>query len=389
MKKYILCFLAAILLIPSIVYAKEVNFYDDLMTSSENVILNSGDVVKFHTRYSSWNEIYHIYIDGNRVDNNYYVDDSSINGNMAALTDALHSYTIQKKVFLSGVESTDQYINSPDGRNKYYIYNMKFISYDEKYKFYNNSEITNGQIFTTNDVIHFDNTVESDISIYIYDKNRNLEYSSLVYTGRPHKNLIFPEINGENAYWRVELFEDGLYTPGVFPHFYQLNYQGPQFTLKCNDKVINYGKKTTCHLYVTSMYEMSSVAFDMDLPNFKISNITLPEEVKNMNGTKKYNFNLNDNYATNGKEVELMSFDLEGTKNENYTDGIDLIDINYKDEILDGSYQKVTGQLQIIPNVLTNPQTLTNLFYILLPIMVLLVALSMIKLAEKEGKKKI
>ncbi len=389
MKRYIVIIVTAFLFVlPTSVWAKNVNFYD-LMYSDDNILLSPGDVIEFSTPYSSWTDIYHIYIDGVRVDDNYYVDE-----NNNPFDDALNSYTISKKVILSGLYDTGDYIMDPYGSNRYYINNMNFVSSDESNNFYRYTEITDGQVFSSGDIINFNIPRGNDLSIYFYDADRELEFAELVYYNVPIKNYLFPEIDGKKAYWKVDFFEDGLYRPGVFPHFYQVNYTEPEFSLKCDDKEIDYGKKTTCHLYVTSKYEMNEFSFDMNLPNFKISNIILPKEVKSTSGERMYNYLINQGYANNGKNVLLLSFDLEGTKNENYIDGIDLMDIDYKDEILTGSYQKVSSKLGIKPSKkdtinLTNPKTYANIIYMLLPLILLFVAFVMVKLFEKENKKKI
>ena len=176
-----------------------------------------------------------------------------------------------------------------------------------------------------------------------------------------------------------------MYGSEICPHFYEIDYVEPSFSLICDDKVIKYGQKTTCHLYVTSMYNMKNVAFDMDLPSFKLSNVNVPNKVEMVNGSKNYNLKLDNKYADNGKEVLLMSFSLEGTKNENYTDGVNVIDIQYKDSIIEGTSNSVDSNLQILPNILTNPKTLTNLMYILLPIIVLIILLVLNKVNERRA----
>jgi len=381
MKKHLLFLMVFVLLLfPSSVFAKEVSI-DDLLYGDDNIILKTGDVVIFESH--DFYKIFHIYIDGVRVDDNYYFSGLTSSGLYA---ESHHSYTVGKNVILSGETRTQQQMIDEEHMTNYDVFNLNFITYKDNYKFYKYTDISDGQTFSSGDIINFNVQRNDDLSIYFYKKNRELDFSELVYFDVPIKNYLFPEVNGEKAYWKVEFFDDGLYLPGVFPHFYQLEYIGPKFTIKCKDKVINYGKKTTCSLCVTSLYEMSDLSFNMDLPNFKISNIDFPDEIENLTGTKQYNFRIASGYVDGGKEVELMTFDLEGTKNENYTDGIDLTNIQYRDELVDGSYDKVTSSLEILPNTITNPKTITSLLYLLLPIAVLLVALTMVKLNERNKK---
>lgn len=377
MKKVLkVVFIFIIFMIPSIVLGKTIHIDTNRDSCySEEVFFDRGDEVIFDVPDQCNSFYYSIYFN----DNNLFPDLKFGAYPDACNTDFSNSFIVPEDMRLVG-GSADYSSSILIGSTWYYEFSLLFSSYDKNARIRYISDLNENDVIKSKDILVLEDTNESQ-SLRLYDVNgEQIAYHSL------RGNLRTFVVPGENDYWQLHFINNGVYG-SANPVLQKINYTEPQFSLRCDDKVINYGKKTKCHLYVNTYYEMSRVGFDMELPNFKVSNVVPSKGVSVANGSNKYNFNINEGYAKDGKEVEIMTFDLEGTRNENYTDDIKLTNIKYKDSILEGNYQELKSDLEIIPYKITNPKTLANLLYILLPILVLCFALAMNKLSEKNKKK--
>ena len=85
----------------------------------------------------------------------------------------------------------------------------------------------------------------------------------------------------------------------------------------------------------------------------------------------------------NGEEFVLMTFEIEGTKNEDYVDNISLSNINYRDSIYEDNPSNVQTNIEITPSTFVNPSTYKNLIFIILPIIMMLISLVIFKYKTK------
>ena len=359
MKKRFLLFLFIILLFPVAVFAKEYKYGTEIniaeASSGNNmVVLHPGDVIDF-TNYSNSHRTY-LAINHNEVGEICTTN---------APSDCIRKYTVTNNIMFEYA----------DWRNFPSDVLINFINVNDA-NVYNVYDLKQNHIYKSGDVIFYPDTL---MSSFYYETN-----NSLLFSGIRRCLEVIPQYDDEDVYWQVDFFTDGSYGYNA-PHFKVYNYVGPKFSLNCADKSISYGKKTKCYVDVTAINELKEVHFDLNIPNFKISDVSYPNNIDTINGNKEYNLNINSNDDLN-TGMKLMYFYLEGTKNENYTDDIKIVNIEYRDEVYEGNYEEVKADLNIVPSII-NPKTLTNLLFIIIPIILLLVTLIAINISNKKEKK--
>ncbi len=354
-----LLFAFMIFLFPIMVLGKEYNFDSEVKieyyaADAEMKEVHSGDVMNFSGNYETRTFL--------------FVDGEQIGEICSTITtqNCINSYT---------ADSDMLYRNEAGGWSNYFYQNYYLIRVPEGATIHNLSKMKQKHLYKSGDVIFIPTFVQDS---YYYGLDNNLIDR---FWGR-HVEII-PQYEGKDVMWQVDFFDDGGYGL-VCPHFKPYNYVSPEFKLTCKDKSIDYGKKTRCFVTVTAVEELEEVSFNLNIPNFKVSDIEYPSNIKSTNGSNEYNLKINENINLD-TGMELMSFYLEGTKNENYTDDIKITNINYKDTVYEGDYEELESDLNIIPNV-TNPKTLSSLLYILFPIIILSINLIVIKIFERKKK---
>ena len=367
MKKVFLFIIFALFLIPTFVFAETYYIYD--LNSDDNSFntnaLHEGDIIQFsNPSYDyGYDYYYAFFIDGVEV---YSTQDE---------TERNLEYIIPTDCFFGGIGQNSTFFGV-------YLYTD---NYNRTIMF---SDMVENQIFKSGDLVVFDHDNEGDhmyITAYMYDTQQEL-VNFFIVQGYDFgfNRYVFPKIDGKDAYWKVSIFDDGLYRTLPCPHFYQIEFQEPAFSIDCKDSRILYGQKTSCTLSVQFEYDLQNVHFNLNLPNLNISNVTYPEEVESLDGESEYNLKINDGYVTNNRKVSLMHFDLEGTKNETYLSDIHVTDIYYKGNNYESSSEGLTVDLNIEP--VNNPKTLRSLISIILPVVILIGLLLYMNLFVKKKK---
>ena len=342
MKKVLLfLFLILFLCFPYLVNAKEYDsrvFNDSVEFTPENRIdiLHPGDTINF----SQDSRDIKIYVDREMV---FSCDEGQ----------CPDSYEIEETLVMFDVY----------GGNTYCTIDLVSVSDDAQLYFYG-LDLEEGKLYRSGDVVSFPKYTYSS---YYYDEE---EY----YVGESHGYThIIPQYEDQDAYWLLELAEDGNYAP-IVALFKVYPYTPPTFDIKCEQKSIQYGEKTKCAVYVSSIEQLSKVTYNLDVPNFKVSNVVAGEHTTPFEGQNEYNYIIDAGYAVNGEEFVLMTFDLEGTKNESYLDNISIVGISYQDNVYSGEYDNVVSDLRVVPGAPKNPNTWNNLIYVFIPFITLLVA---------------
>lgn len=348
MKKILCIFSFLFLLMPMTTFAKEYDFnkisYMPTTGNYQFAILHPGDVISFSN--TATDHKYELYIGTDtRLDNNCYA--ANING-------CLNSYTVTKNMYLLDI-SNYRYADN--------IFTMKplFEEYTGKNNIYNITEMVEGHVYKSGDIITFNNGL---MESYYYNED-----DTLLYVGNYRNVEKVPQYNNKDITWKVTFYSDGGYGLDC-PHFKPFVYEEPKFYLECNDKVIEYGKKTDCTVYVTSKYLLRKVSFDLSNPNFKISDEKPSNAMTVIQGDGEYNYQFPNQYD-NSQKYPILYFRLAGTKPENYTDNIKLVGINYEDEIATARHEDVDGVLSILYDSVVNPNTFNNALFILVPIILL------------------
>lgn len=228
-----------------------------------------------------------------------------------------------------------------------------------------------------------DNTEIYDI--HDLDENRIYKTGTVVFSGCSNYDmLVLPSYAGKTAFWKMNVLSDALYSSCLYSEQELYNYVAPEFNLKCEDDSIEYGKKTKCFVSASVNEKLQFVSFDLNIPNFKISDISFPNYVETKNGDKQYNLAITDDNLSD--EYNLMSFYLEGITDNNYTDDIKIINLKYKDAVYEGDYDNLVSNLNIKSNTLDNPKTSSKVLFILLPLILLGVAVMIKNFKDKDKK---
>ncbi len=340
MKKSLILFVLAFLLFPSLVFAKEYNIEDLCFRFDDLVVLEPGDTIKLPETYTNFRFSYNIQYDGEIVSEILEVGDDP--------------YTVDFKGFvfgrLEGYDDTYGFINT-----------VIVVPYIEDYRVIelDLSQPIPAEIYQTGDIIRF------DFSRYFYnsDGEQIYNYDGYSFYTRPQKD-------GKDQFFSVEVMEDLLYSEYNSIYIKEVEYEKPQFKLKCDNDKIEYGKKTSCKICVESSIPLKNVSFDLSNPNFKVSNVKLASDLIFIEGLSEYNIQFPEDLSEEG-EIDIMSFDVEATKPDNYTDSVQLLNIRYTDSVGGSNYNDLNGDISVIYNI-ANPSTRKNLFLILLPLLLLI-----------------
>lgn len=345
MKKRLFFILFIIYLIPTIVTAKTYQF-DDIYANQSDTdeayinIFEPGDEITFSSNYK-----YFLFLDDKEMTDCY--------GN----TDGCKTtFEVDNKLLYLGFT----------GYNKNYIY---FNTIDDNTKIHPLEKIEEGRLYKSGDYIAFPGP---KYGIYYYNSNTSSNYWKLT-TGPYVVKLL--QYNDEDVLWKLSIVDGGAYSP-VNLAMTLTEYVKPSFRLACNKNSINYGEKASCSLYVTSTQQLEELSFSLATPDLKVSNVKNANNVNSFDGAGEYNLRISNGYATAGVESLLMTFDLEGTKDENYVDDISITNINYRDNLYEGGYEDLKSDLNIhSSSSIKNPNTYGNLLFILLPLLIIGIAL--------------
>ena len=344
------------LLVPSIVSAKVYTLDDFPHELSEGMkvpTLKTGDSIDF----SDQNNV-NINIDWTPLDKCYGTN-----------SECLRTYEVTKPL----VYSTFSY---DDYNHKWR--DIYFTEHEGTGDVYSVNDMIEGRLYHSNDVITFPSF---NYSIEYYDANGEYidgDMSTL--------SAIIKKYNNKDVTWKFSILDGSIYAP-ISLGFQVYEYEEPTFKLTCDKKVINYGEKTKCHLSAISKNQLEEISFSLNTPNFKVSNEKPEEHVTTFDGDDKYNYKIAKGYGVNNIELRIMTFDLEGIKNESYTDDVKAINIHYRDNLYQGSYEELKSDLRVIPYKLKNPQTYKNIAIIFIPIILLITSMFIMKKYESKKEK--
>lgn len=368
MKKTIFILFISFLLLPVVANAK-VYAYGNTFSLESKTIYEPGDVISFSST------ICKIMVD--RIDT---TPAEELN-----VDECNPTYTVEKKSVFAGERTVFKSVNN--SRSMYNTVYLKTI--DDNSRFYTADDLILNRVFKSGDLIDYYSS-SNGFRFSYYDNNSRI-IDDLIMTYPPYKNfyISLPKYEGNDVYWQMKGMLDLGYS-GFSPIFQLLDYQKPRFSIECEKKSIKYGEKTNCKVVANSIYPLYEVHFDLDNPGFKILNLKILDNVKEIPGTKKYNLEINEEYANDNQIIELLSFTIEGTKNETYADSITMKSLNYRDSILEGEYEEVQDTINIISEKVNNPKTSTKeLLYIIIPVVLFMFGYALISFRKKDIKKKV
>lgn len=348
LKSFLLILMLSIVIIPLNINAKTHHMSDNIYSPwiYPLEIIEPGDILDFSDCYSR----------------NIFIDGEKINGCFGRLNECSLQYTANNRMIYSLVfarpEATEVYFNTLSENQEILIYN----------------DSTEDGYYKTGDVIAFYTELgPNDMAFYVYDENDDLiiEYN---YTSSRPLTYKLPKINGKDVYWKLESFKTpGNYFSGKCPHFTPFEYTEPKLELKCNKDSIKYGEKANCELCLECVHNISNLNFSLNQKDLKFSNLKYSSNINNIGDNNRIQLSINDENICNEKKT-IMTFDVEATKDDTYLDKIALNDIEYVDEIVQAKYEDLDSDLNIISNKpSTNPKTGTELLFIILPFIVLII----------------
>ena len=247
-----------------------------------------------------------------------------------------------------------------------YRAHIGLISVDDNQQIITSDELQEGKLFKGGSIIVYRQPYHG---IYYFDEDENYILGDTFYYAG-----VLASSYHDNSIYQYTSVEDSQYAGEYYYAFKKIRYTSPEFSLKCEKNSIQYGEKTSCSVCVTSIEQLNEVSYNLNIPNFKVSNVVPGTHTTPFEGSSEYNYRIDSGYAVNGEEFVLMTFDLEGTKNESYLDNVSIVGIYYQDNVYSGSYDNVVSDLRIVPGTHKNPNTWNNLFIVIVPFITLLVA---------------
>lgn len=249
-----------------------------------------------------------------------------------------------------------------------------------------NEDISRVGYWNSNDILNNDR--------YDSDKNgyhmicSNGVYNS--YTGYSNfyntcKNNEINVLSGISKYWKVIKYigQD---------HYYKYNYalvpyeyKEPTYELSCNPEKISKGGYSDCSLKATYYSKLRNIDFNLKINDYEISDIKAGDDFENLK-VEDNNYSLtgkkNMEESDEGKETTIITFRITSQTNKevNINDNIKIENINYTDQVEEGTKDVVTATVKqekkLENNNLSNPLTSNNIIYILISLAILITVIS-------------
>ena len=175
-------------------------------------------------------------------------------------------------------------------------------------------------------------------------------------------SFIFPKYNNETTYWKVISYSEnvnesmsgsgsgsGSSYSEVYVVFKKIDKVVPKVSLGCDKEVIKAGESTSCSIYLTSSYDVSSISFKINADNYSIINESASSGWSFTNKTdldnNSYTIDNISSIENNGisKTSRLMTFTLkaaDNAKTTNLKDNVKINSIAYSDMFV--SEDKIT-----------------------------------------------
>ncbi len=341
-KKILLVIIISIVLIPISINAKTIT----IINIAPVEIVEAGDIIEF-------NGIgYKLYIDNDVPEPGCYGGPE---------TYCNRQYAVTERMIIGGHNLTD---------SEYQPLYFYKLSANEEPLTYN--DFTEDGFYKSGDLIKFETNNYYGV-FYIYDENHNI-ISGLDFNYRNPKVYRLPKLNNKDIYWKVEsVINPTVYDTFKNLHFTPFEYTEPKLELKCNKDSIKYGEKANCELCLECIHNINNLNFSLNQKDLKFSNLKYSSSINNIGDNNRIQLSINDENICNEKKT-IMTFDVEATKDDTYLDKITLNDIEYVDEIVQAKYEDLDSDLNIISNKpSTNPKTGTELLFIMLPFIVLII----------------
>ena len=206
------------------------------------------------------------------------------------------------------------------------------------------------------------------------------DYSYLGYGGTRESCIE----NGTNKlsnisnYWKVvKYLERSAYTQynyALIPY----EYKEPTYELSCNPQKISIGEYSTCSLKATYYSKLKNIDFNLNIKDYEISDIKAGDDFENLK-VEDNNYSLTGKNSMEesdeGNETTIITFRITSPTNKevNAKDNIKIKNINYKDQVEEGTKNFVTATVKQEPTnndgnseILKNPNTGDKLLVIVL-----------------------
>ena len=367
---FLMSLLFALFMIPAIVSAKTYDYNEirNQYYNGENpsILFKKGDSISF----SNCNYQTYIYLEE--------IEDNKCYGNFDNCT---KTYTLNNDAVMQTI-----YDNS-----------IILFRVENNANVNNFSDLQDGHVYKSGDVVfnssscydawfpmNTDNTCNYIVDYEGYSYFYRAGYASNNYCILEGVATKLPKYGNKDIMWKLTIVDGRSYSPHTMV-FEPFEYKTPEFKLKCNKDIINYGEKASCSVTATSVYKLEDVAFDLTTPNFKVSNPKGSDKVQTVTGNKEFNFRITSNEDLTNKEFVLMTFDLEAAKNEVYADDVSVTNIAYVDELYEGEYEVIKSDLRVVTS--KNPKTYRNTVLLLLPIIILVGTMVTLKFRGEKKKK--
>ncbi len=286
---------------------------------------------------------------------NLYLDNKSLENDLVVETNSYY-YTFPKDVVIKDVDykSTSnngqhfititahfESVNLSETKVHCYIEDKNPSEIEDTYyyfeKKYCDDYIEVGNYYSSNDILLIYKTL-SNVSYYDVE-------GELLNHNRAQSEFL-PKDGDKETFWAYTGTDNSGYKGYVSPVFEE--YLPPKFELKCNPKTIKYGETSTCTLYGTVDLDLSKVNFDFDPKEYKVLGATFPKGITNKKGDKQYNLEISEDFDQAEEGFVLGVFEITGAQNKQYTDDVQIINLDYVDEKVQGKYENLKDPIEIV-----------------------------------------
>lgn len=255
-----------------------------------------------------------------------------------------------------------------------YDTNLEMLKRGEKYCFDSNTEVSIGYKKDASDIIYDDVETESD-GCFIFNP---------------------PNGTGNYDYWFIDdVYYDSTNSKLLLSPFV---YEKPSFSLSCNPNVLSQGEVSECLLKMKYYSRIDNLVFDLNVKDYEIISAKEGNDFENLViNESKYSLVGSNTMAGfgPGKETVVLDFKIRALKNidVNSNDNIKIENINYKDQIEEGSKDNLSATVKQNKvnktDKISNPLTSNNALYVLLIIIttfILIVVNKRYKILIKKSK---
>lgn len=156
-------------------------------------------------------------------------------------------------------------------------------------------------------------------------------------------------LEGKSKRWKIVSIQRWSFAP--FYYMIPYEYKEPLYELSCNPEIISQGEYSNCTLKATYYTKLKNIDFNLNINDYEISDVKAGDDFEDLQvEDNKYSLRGKSSMeeSSEGKETSIMTFRITSKTNKevNLENNIKIENINYQDQVEEGSKEIVTATIK-------------------------------------------